>query len=123
MGYYIDAAKLAEALNSKPGHMQIDKGDLADAMNEAGVIEGEINGNPPRLLTIEEVLGGDECWIEGRSGACGYGDALISDDGKRVDFYRPHSIDTLDFYAYGKIWRCWTARPTEEQMEAIPWGD
>ena len=22
---------------------------------------------------------------------------------------------------YGKTWRCWTSRPTEEQMEAIPW--
>ena len=22
---------------------------------------------------------------------------------------------------YGKTWRCWTARPTDEQREAIPW--
>lgn len=22
---------------------------------------------------------------------------------------------------YGKTWRCWTSRPTDEQREAIPW--
>ena len=22
---------------------------------------------------------------------------------------------------YGKTWRCWTAKPTEEQRKAIPW--
>ena len=77
----------------------------------------------PRVMTLEEALGGDECWIEGRSGACGYGDALLTGDGERVDFYRPHSIDTLDFYEYGLSWRCWTSRPTDEQREATPWKD
>lgn len=24
-------------------------------------------------------------------------------------------------YDYGKRWRCWTARPTDEQREAVPW--
>ena len=23
---------------------------------------------------------------------------------------------------YGKIWRCWTSRPTDEQREKEPWG-
>ena len=22
---------------------------------------------------------------------------------------------------YGKMWRCWTSRPTDEQREAVPW--
>ena len=22
---------------------------------------------------------------------------------------------------YGKTWRCWTSRPTDEQREATPW--
>ena len=80
-----------------------------------------LKAQEPRVLTLEEALGEDECWIEGRSGACGYGDALISDDGERVDFYRPHSINTLDFYAYNKVWRCWSSRPTDEQREAVKW--
>ena len=24
---------------------------------------------------------------------------------------------------YGKTWRCWTSRPTDEQMEATPWAE
>lgn len=24
---------------------------------------------------------------------------------------------------YGKTWRCWTSRPTDEQMEAAPWAE
>lgn len=77
----------------------------------------------PRLLTLEEVLGGDECWIEGRSGACGYGDALLSDDCERIDFYRAHSINTLDFCEYGVKWRCWTFKPADEQRKGTPWQD
>ena len=23
---------------------------------------------------------------------------------------------------YGKTWRCWTSRPTDEQRKAVPWG-
>ena len=91
------------------------------------VIVGQIDKAPtirpdePRVMTLEETLGGDECWIEGRNGACGYGDALLTDDAERVEFFRPHTISTLDFYAYGKDWRCWTARPTDEQRKAVKW--
>ena len=28
---------------------------------------------------------------------------------------------TMDYY--GKKWRCWTARPTDEQRKAVPWKD
>lgn len=82
-----------------------------------------LKAQEPRVMTLEEALGGDECWIEGRSGACGYGDALLTDDGERVDFYRPHSINTLDFYEYGLSWRCWTSRPDEKVRAETPWAD
>ena len=28
----------------------------------------------------------------------------------------------LGLGAYNKTWRCWTSRPTDEQMEATPWN-
>lgn len=28
----------------------------------------------------------------------------------------------LSLAVYGKVWRCWTAKPTPEQREAIPWN-
>lgn len=30
--------------------------------------------------------------------------------------------DRLESCDYGKTWRCWTARPTDKQMEATPWS-
>ena len=30
-------------------------------------------------------------------------------------------INNADLEYYGKTWRCWTSRPTDEQREAIPW--
>lgn len=31
-------------------------------------------------------------------------------------------IDHRDLATYGVTWRCWTARPTEEQMRETKWG-
>ena len=30
---------------------------------------------------------------------------------------------TMGDSGYGKTWRCWTSRPTDEQREATPWND
>lgn len=34
-----------------------------------------------------------------------------------TDVYDLQAID------YGKLWRCWTSRPTDEQREATPWAE
>lgn len=94
--------------------------DICGWLDDAEIMGGV---EPSRLLTLEEALSSDECWIEGRNGACGYGDALLTDDAERVDFFRPHSIATLDFYAYGSEWRCWSYKPTDEQRKAVKWDD
>lgn len=80
-----------------------------------------LKAQEPRVMTLEEVLGGDECWIETRNGICGYGDAVLTGDGELVDFYRSRNINTFDFYEYGLSWRCWTFRPTDEQRKVTPW--
>ena len=110
----------ADALKDKfavPGYEYFSPGYIRDLIDE----EPTIRPDEPRVMTLEETLGGDECWIEGRNGACGYGDALLTDNAERVEFFRPHTISTLEFYAYGKDWRCWTARPTDEQRKAVEW--
>ena len=33
-----------------------------------------------------------------------------------------NGINNADLSYYGKTWRCWTSRPTEEQREATPWN-
>ena len=94
----------------------------SQAYNDALDIAIEaLKAQEPRVMTLEEALGGNECWIEGRSVACGYGDAVLTCDGERVDFYRPHSVYILDFYEYGLSWRCWTSKPTDGQRKAVKW--
>ncbi len=76
----------------------------------------------PRLLTIEEITGDGECWFEGINGACGYADFYMCTGSKEVEInrisMRPEYVSWDDFK---KKWRCWSARPTEEQRKATPW--
>lgn len=41
----------------------------------------------------------------------------------RYPFYDKDYRERSDYVTYGKTWRCWTSRPTDEQREAIPWKD
>lgn len=78
-----------------------------------------------RVLTLEEVPDAVFCYLEykayGTIEPAIFGEADIDDtiafttleDGK----------DYLDLSDYYKAWRCWTARPTEEQRKAVKWDD
>ena len=73
----------------------------------------------PRVLTLEEVLGGDECWFEYINGSSGYADVVIQDNTTAL-IYRT-IVGTVPISDYGKKWRCWSYRPTEEQRKAAKW--
>lgn len=76
----------------------------------------------PRVMTLEEALGGDECWVEYPNGGCGYADCYLSYTGNGADIYRTMQHDlNVALKDYGRTWRCWTSRPTDEQREAEPW--
>lgn len=81
----------------------------------------------PRLLTLEEVheMAWDYCYLE---------EEVIKDNvlqkycGKhRVKCITWPSIAscvlTYGDDAYGKRWRCWSAKPTDEQREAVKWDE
>ena len=83
----------------------------------------------PRVLTLDDVCGGGECWIEYKYGGCGYADVYLSDhhDGT-AQVYRCRPVgdtkpETVWLNDYGKFWRGWTSRPTEEQRKAVKWDD
>jgi len=64
------------------------------------IIETNLPGDEPRLM-----------WgLYSHQGVSGNFDFAITDGRKRL-----FDAD------YGKTWRCWTSRPTDEQREAAPW--
>lgn len=50
--------------------------------------------------------------------------AAIFYDGRTIDRFA-HYLDSSDlcFSAYGKTWRCWASRPTDEERAAAPWEE
>jgi hypothetical protein len=81
----------------------------------------------PRLMTLEEVkaFDWDYCYLEeerlpGKEYRAVCGDyALTCITWPCVASMRiQHGDDS-----YGKKWRCWTARPTDEQREAVKWDE
>ena len=82
-----------------------------------------LKAQEPRLLTAEELTGGDECWLEHKNGACGYADCYMCTGRNSVEVWRcmaqgPSYLSWIDF---NKTWRCWSAKPTDEQREAVKW--
>lgn len=91
----------------------------ADLMRDALELLRE---QEPRVLTLEEVLGGDECWFEYINGSCGYADVYMQDNKTALIHrtnIRPGEVPITD---YMKKWRCWSYRPTEEQRKGVKWN-
>lgn len=78
-----------------------------------------------RVMTLEEVKAapaGTDLWLErymldGKPHVCAV--TVRGKMGKR--FYPEISAHDWDEKHYDFMWRCWTARPTDEQREAVPW--
>lgn len=79
----------------------------------------------PRVLSLEELMGFDGAFL------VEYNKSFLSRDpswqmlhfmdDKWVHIWRPRFVEHYSKEQYGKTWRCWSRRPTEEQMEATPW--
>ena len=82
-----------------------------------------LKAQEPRVMDFDDVVGGDECWLEAINGACGYADCYACTGTGEVQVFRckydnPQYIMAKD---YLKTWRCWTSRPTDAQREAVKW--
>lgn len=80
----------------------------------------------PRLLTIEEVREVEPLdqflWVQDQVEADIYHLQIYMQGRTFVDFYMPNDTYTCNPDDYGKTWRCWSDRPTEDQMN-IPWKE
>lgn len=81
----------------------------------------------PRVLTLEEIRSGtvEVAWIEDADKA----EVIpgiwfrLSNEGEdeAVDIHVMDGFVGARLAVYGKMWRAWTSRPTEEQRKAVPW--
>lgn len=89
-----------------------------------------LKDNEPRVLTLDELRALYDTvhfvWVEDN------GDDNCFNGYAEVDVYK-EKVELFEFGNevqwepdndnYGKTWRCWSARPTDEQREAVPWQD
>ena len=75
----------------------------------------------PRVLTLEEVLKANPVWFETHGLLL---PAIIDHEeskaGDCVIVFGEFDGSYYPINRYNKKWRCWTARPTDEQREGIP---
>ena len=79
----------------------------------------EENGRPewcpliaqaPRVMTLEEARNVEVVWVEDRN------------EREIYPCIVKNNMNDSKLYKYGVQWRCWTARPTEEQREGQDWN-
>ena len=78
----------------------------------------------PRLLTLTELLNAKniDVYLEETCETQTHPLLLVETENEsrnQAAFFWPSVVRPLK--SYGKTWRCWTARPTGEQMEAVKW--
>lgn len=86
-----------------------------------------LKAQEPRLMTLEEVkeLNWDYCYLEEEVAKDKTLRAYIGKHRVKCVTWPSIATCTLTYGddSYGKRWRCWTEKPTEEQREAMPWDE
>lgn len=103
------------------GHYQVD--NYEDGIREALVLLKE---QEPRVLTLEEVQNDcpDYVYLERSTGWLKCCIKCEGESNKYVGCFVYEVNEGLvgRWEKYGKMWRCWSYRPTEEQREATQWA-
>lgn len=74
----------------------------------------------PRVMTLEEVMRShDWIWYQWKNTHCGWTTA-VNCDGKWIEW---EDSTTDQLCKYGEKWRCWTSRPSEQQMRDTKWEE
>lgn len=86
-----------------------------------------LKGQEARVLTLEEIRSGtvEVAWLECsdkeevRAGL--WFKRINEGEDEGIIIHVLDGFEGLRTEVYGKTWRCWTARPTEEQRKAVKW--
>ena len=117
----IDADALLKALSGGTGSFDIDK------IRRLITKQPTIQPDAPRVLTLEELDDlrgrGRAIWLEDRDSYVKCQDVFFV---TANDLYADLRGETYSMfkmiYGYGVDWRCWSARPTDEQREEVKWN-
>lgn len=99
---------------------------LEKALEEIKWIRGMLKEQEPRVMTRLEIEQSEECivWFEDDQ-FDSY--ALVDGIDQRNSWVWLSTVGNMglqqrrDCENYGKKWRCWTKRPTEDQRKAVKW--
>lgn len=78
----------------------------------------------PRVLTLDDLEEDEPYWLEQRRL---FGEYVLLNHiewDARIPyafFVESYGHTSFETESYGKIWRCWSSRPTKKQMEVISW--
>ena len=92
-----------------------------DGHTPAQAIEriGKLKAQEARVMALEEVVAWTMTDTMIRNPI--FEERRNQDGGEWIDPFDDY--DTADFVGYGNDVRCWTSRPTNEQMEKVKWDD
>ena len=122
-----DLKRTIEILSQYRNHAFGDKEDMV-TVND---IIAMLRANEPRVMTLEEVEAQEHTdavvYVENRKKAYYNEMAFVgtinrmSGMDETICFGGQKSQFIKGAADYGKEWRCWTSRPSDEQMKAVKW--
>ena len=114
-----DREKLLDIINTRlaiTGWITPD--ELVDLLIAHGVTVRE----PQKPLTVEKLECRMKCWYE-ENGKDELDYVMIGGSGYAIELYfikLPYPMEKMR-WEYGKTWRCWAEKPTEEERKAAEW--
>lgn len=119
-----DYKGLLNLANARNDLLQKEIDDLMQLFKYPDLFNEWRESRNPRVLTLEEVKQADVVWNEFGS-VDGYVKCMLFDridkDGDLSFAERNGATIYFSPSEYNKSWRCWSARPTAEQMEQTGW--
>ena len=127
----IDREKVIKGLEcclsvTKCGTCPYNTGNDSWCSNNNQLLEDALALLTPRILTLEDLMGFDGAFL------IEYNPSVISReanwamfhfmDEKQVHIWRPRLVEHYAIAQYGVTWRCWNVRPSQAEMEAMPWN-
>ena len=116
-----DREKVIDGLNETISYLRLKTGSVVDRCIQHQYDALELL--KAHILTREEIEAWDGYTWEEYSDSAILQVTLIRKQFVRERLEQPYHISELNWAAYGKEWRLWSAQPTEEQRKVMKWDN